>query len=139
MALSPEYAPNPGLLEGVINTIGLIGGLNFYLELIKRIFLPFGIGICVEAKYISKLAHSWRDTRMSLLICFGNHSEWMITTSKNPYLHSFPPSPGGLPPRKLQRREKEEKVLLPSYADPIKIRKYESIEAIFGERPEYVM
>jgi hypothetical protein len=61
---------------------------------------------------------------------------------KNPYLRSFPPSPGGIPPRKQQRTtitEKEEAVLLPSYADPSKIRKYQSIATIFGERPAYVM
>jgi hypothetical protein len=56
------------------------------------------------------------------------------TMIKNPYLRSFPPSPARVcfPPR-------EEEKVVPSYADPEKIRKYEAIEAIFGERPLYVM
>jgi hypothetical protein len=83
-----------------------------------KISFAFGIGICVEDKYISKLANSWRDTTMSIVIVFGNLSRMDDNNIKNPpYIRSFPPpSPCDLPPRKLQRRE-----LLPSYVDPIKI------------------
>jgi hypothetical protein len=59
----------------------------------------------------------------------------METHIKNPYLRFSPPFEINLPRTKLQRRvdkkSKRLKTRVPSYADPKKLQKYRSIEAIF--------
>jgi hypothetical protein len=58
---------------------------------------------------------------------------------KNPYLCSSSSSSPTEQQRTTGTKKEEVAVLLPSYADPKKIRKYESVRATFGERPAYVM
>jgi hypothetical protein len=65
------------------------------------------------------------------------------TLIKNPYLRFSPPFEINVPPTKLERRVEEQSERLetrvPSYAHPKKLEKYRSIEAIFGERPGYLL
>jgi hypothetical protein len=67
----------------------------------------------------------------------------METLIKNPYLRFSPPFEINLPPTKLERRVDEQskglKTRVPSYAHPKKLEKYCSFEAIFGERPGYLL